>query len=349
MFCSNPDFVPSFVNLKDGSCQIADLGSASYMGDWHRAFKSQPTLLGSRTVVEQWGMSPVTNDNELQLLQIAYRRAIGIDESLEEHRDIANDIAHELVNQLPDVDDYRGSIVRQFEDYKNDVRRKRGLPTGYGDLAGILRYVYPTSNQNTHSLYKDFSAQTLATADNKIVYDNEFLRYLNVWGVYKHKIMYRPPKDHVASEFYINYPDYQYDRSSDETKSKLDLPAPILNLQPTFIARSGSAALSGGGEVTYVTPEAASVRRQIRDLENDLLSIPCDRSWFGQGRKHEVPKDACFVGHYCDYYVWVRADGLKELSNLTIKTLKFASLIKSESVMTIPGPRFTPSSGFPSL
>ena len=84
----------------------------------------------------------------------------------------------------------------------------------------------------------------------------------------------------------------------------------------TYYADSDSAAIIGS-KVTYVTPEAAAVRRQIRDLENDLLSIPCDRDWFGQGGKHDVPKDACFVGHYGDCYVWVRPDGLRELSNLT--------------------------------
>jgi hypothetical protein len=98
-----------------------------------------------------------------------------------------------------------------------------------------------------------------------------------------------------------------------------------------------------------VTPEAAAARRQVKEIENDLFEIPCDRSWYGCGGKHDVPRDACFVGHYGDCYVWVCRDGIKELSKLTLKVLKFSSLIKSEALLTVPGPRFTPSSGFPSL
>jgi hypothetical protein len=448
MFCSSSEFVPSFVNLNDGSCQIADLGSAQYLGDWHKAIKSQPSILGSRTVVEQWGMTPVTDDNELQVLQIAFRRAVGIDESLEDHRDLANDIAHELVNQLPDVDDYRGTILNQFEDFKNEERRRSDaqrarnfLGMTADPMGRVLSFMYPVSSTLSHSLYDDFSDQTISSVDYKIIYDNEFLRYLNVWGSYADIVTYN------HRYFYVNYRDYVYDLKSHETKTKLRLPPPAANpgyeLQVTdktsgipaqgeglivvaleggmfhfrvfddaggisldtdetrmtnpqltnlnaqrqrlvqrvdnrwppyelsasekyeitaivdtifklslhghtYHVESDSAAVKGS-KVVYVTPESAAVRRQIRDLENDLLSIPADRAWFEQGKKHDVPKDACFVGHYGDCYVWVRPDGLKELSNLTIKTLKFANLVKSGTVMTIPGPRYTPSSGFPSL
>jgi hypothetical protein len=441
MFCSNSEFVPSLVTLRDGSCQIADVGSAQYMGDWHKAFKSQPSILGSRTVVEQWGMSPVTDDNELQLLQIAYRRAIGIDESLEEHRDLANDIAHELVRQLPDVDDYRGTIVNHFEDFKNEERARTDKRARINNdpIGRILSYMYPVASDPPHSLADDFSDQTISSVDNKIVYDNEFLRYLSVWGNYKEIVRYN------KRYFYLNYQDYIHDLTSPDTKSKLYLPQPepnpgfdlllmrlgtdineikngngntadqivvakvngklqfwifdgsgklvkdwfkkkltdqdntnitvrlnglwppheptasekyevisflyrIAGREPrgiTYHVESDSAAVNSS-KVIYVTPEAVDVRRQIRDLETDLLSIPCDRSWFGQGKKHDVPRDACYVGRYGDCYVWVRPSGLKELSNLTIKTLKFSSLIKPDTVTTIPGPRFTPASGFPS-
>ena len=54
--------------------------------------------------------------------------------------------------------------------------------------------------------------------------------------------------------------------------------------------------------------------------------IPTDRCWFGWGCKSDVPKDcSCLlVGHYCDTYVWVPAEGRDELSKLTILVLDIA-------------------------
>jgi hypothetical protein len=43
--------------------------------------------------------------------------------------------------------------------------------------------------------------------------------------------------------------------------------------------------------------------------------------WFCVGKKKDVPKDACYVGHYKDCYVWVMPDGLEDLANTTMAVL----------------------------
>jgi hypothetical protein len=43
--------------------------------------------------------------------------------------------------------------------------------------------------------------------------------------------------------------------------------------------------------------------------------------WFGVGGKKDVPKNACYVGHYCDTYVWVCRENLEMLSMLTLAIL----------------------------
>jgi hypothetical protein len=53
MLCFNPEAVPSQINLRDGSAQLADAASVT-AGDTNFFF-------GSRTAVEQWGMTPVTD------------------------------------------------------------------------------------------------------------------------------------------------------------------------------------------------------------------------------------------------------------------------------------------------
>ena len=143
-------------------------------------------------------------------------------------------------------------------------------------------------------------------------------------------------------KFYINKKNF--DKDPDYLQYA---PSSTSNGRKPMIVESGEVTVIGD-LVEYVTPEAAEVRRQVKDIENDLLALRCDGLWYGRGGKHDVPKDACFVGNYGPCYVWVCRDGLAELSKLTITSLKFSGLLKDDSLLTVPGPRFTPASGFPS-
>jgi hypothetical protein len=99
-----------------------------------------------------------------------------------------------------------------------------------------------------------------------------------------------------------------------------------------------------GKPTIRVTQPAREIRRQVRQVENDLLEI--DSGWYHVGRKRDIPKNACFVGHCNDRYAWVSADGLAQLSEFTLKVIGFTDLIKEGTVVTMPGgPRFTPTPG----
>jgi hypothetical protein len=135
----------------------------------------------------------------------------------------------------------------------------------------------------------------------------------------------------------------------DDKKPRPRIAASHLNNLPSGQFMVEGANLPNPDDPTiYLTPEAVEVRRQMKEIENDLLKIRTDRAWYGVGGKHDVPPNACFQGHYGDCYVWVCPEGLWDLSILTLKSLKFASVIKDQTVLTVPGPRFTPASGFPS-
>jgi len=47
--------------------------------------------------------------------------------------------------------------------------------------------------------------------------------------------------------------------------------------------------------------------------------------WYHFGRAEDVPLDACFVGHYCDTYVWVTPEGVDGLTRFTITILDIAT------------------------
>ncbi len=54
-------------------------------------------------------------------------------------------------------------------------------------------------------------------------------------------------------------------------------------------------------------------------LLRDKIDVPV--GWFCVGRKCDVPKDACFVGHHCDNYVWVMPEHVQDLSHFTLIVL----------------------------
>lgn len=100
MFCINPDSLPSLVSLKSGSTQIGDTGQLGFLGvaGLNTLFGSSPTINASRSVVDQWGTAPVTDDNVLRVLRMAYRTATGHPSLLNEKD--ANDIGHDLSQQI---------------------------------------------------------------------------------------------------------------------------------------------------------------------------------------------------------------------------------------------------------
>ena len=73
-FALQPGSLPWHVSLREGTSQVTDSLSGGAAIDLGPPVTWFPQLLGSRTAVAQWGMSPVIDATELRLLRIAYRR-----------------------------------------------------------------------------------------------------------------------------------------------------------------------------------------------------------------------------------------------------------------------------------
>jgi hypothetical protein len=65
--------------------------------------------------------------------------------------------------------------------------------------------------------------------------------------------------------------------------------------------------------------------RRFYEGEQDNLDCVIPRGWYEIGCEKEVPKCACYVGHYCDLYVWVRPDGLDGLTRFTMTVIDLAT------------------------
>jgi hypothetical protein len=86
----------------------------------------------------------------------------------------------------------------------------------------------------------------------------------------------------------------------------------VEELPPADVVPSGKTP---PGAVASELPYDGSPLARLRDK----IEVPV--GWFCIGRKCDVPKNACFVGHYCDNYVWVMPDHVEDLSQFTLIVL----------------------------
>jgi hypothetical protein len=59
--------------------------------------------------------------------------------------------------------------------------------------------------------------------------------------------------------------------------------------------------------------------------EQERMECVIPMGWYCVGRKHDVPKDACYVAHYGDVYVWVMPQGLEGLTLFTMTVIDLAT------------------------
>jgi hypothetical protein len=237
LFAANPSALPWHVNLREGTTQVTDSGSAGALVDLGPPASTQPQVFGSRTVVAQWGMSPVIDPMELSLLRIAYRRAHGSPEMPDP--DLLNELAHELKDQSAANADLRNESEVFYE-------------------------------------FEAHASRNYLQLDSRIATTND---------------------DDVC----VNLAGFSRDPS----------------------------------------PLARNVCRKLGVVQRDLARI--QPGWFGVGRKRDVPKDACFVGHNGHTYVWVCPEGREALTQFTLTVLKFSSLIKETQTLINPGSvKFSP-------
>jgi hypothetical protein len=59
--------------------------------------------------------------------------------------------------------------------------------------------------------------------------------------------------------------------------------------------------------------------------ETDRMDCVIPRGWFHAGCKKDVPKNACYVGRYCNTYAWVLPDGIEGLTRFTMTVIDLAT------------------------
>jgi hypothetical protein len=115
----------------------------------------------------------------------------------------------------------------------------------------------------------------------------------------------------------------------------------------TFFPDRGHPALSSSVIVknkVFRSPAVNEACRQLRDVNKELKEIPS--GWFGVGRKHDVPHNACYVGHYGKCYTWVCPENVESLTAFSLSIAKLSTVIKGRQVIASPGVQYSPGFSF---
>ena len=280
-FSANQYTLPRHVNLHDGTAQITDNGSIA----GQVINQTFLTIGGQRTIVDQWSMTPITNDVALRLLQLAYQRALGSPYNLYTSKDLANDFAHEYKKQTYQVDDLRTTAANR-ELSKLNSFWSRLLPTS--DIVEQARPVYQTTAESV----------TDANGNTKII-AKQVIKYVG-------SNTFRAGYEKMEADKIRN----AFDKIISSNDIDIVMDGEVLSQDNLVVAPiPGTIDKSGNPIYRQATPLVVELRRQVYETNKDLEDIK-DTGWLGRSHdKHDVPPDACYVayaeecGHGC--HVWV--------------------------------------------
>jgi hypothetical protein len=83
------------------------------------------------------------------------------------------------------------------------------------------------------------------------------------------------------------------------------------------------------------TPLAREVAHEVNEVVDDLRSVPT--GWFGVGKKHDVPKNACYVTKEGHTYVWVMPEHRADLGKFVLIVMDLSNAIQEPESLNIQG------------
>jgi hypothetical protein len=101
--------------------------------------------------------------------------------------------------------------------------------------------------------------------------------------------------------------------------------APVTDIDNLRRIRCAMQLLVLGGRETT---DCNDCRKQLERFylgEFDRMECLIPMGWYCVGRKHDVPKEACYVAHYDDIYVWVMPQQLEGLTLFTMTVIDLAT------------------------
>lgn len=371
-FACNPEALPWHVKLKGGLVQVADQGTAEFgaefgLLDGGNGSKFLPGLSGQRGVVNQWDVDPAVDEDELELLGLAYRKAVNPgDPDLPHNIDKAICRLSVRYDILPEAEALRRIIC------ENGVQEKIT-----GALRAVCKQLEDVKDSNFEDRLNCIKADCGTKADAPTVtayakalrkeLTHRMLDLLQVQSAVKE--MLECPEGVYGSRG-LQGTSYAWGgamtsrESAHRTLSILGIPIQLIaETKPLSAAEQMLFALHLACDPGYIPPAwthgpngrnlglVAQAEFKIQKLQELAKEPKFQQPWLCCGSKKDVPKCACYVGHYCrcgrECYVWVMPDKLEILREFTLAILALAPIEKQDLSTIFPprGAAFSPTIG----
>lgn len=404
MFACNPEAMPWHVKIKGGTVQIADQGSGAFGAEIFTGVGADPTKLipgvgAQRGILNQWDVDPAVETDDLELLRLAYRKAIKplnpADTDLEEDIRLAiwqvslsYEVRPGLELMVPIVAD---AVKKNFEVIRRGLQKAQLLKLDAFEATlknaeeVLVEAIEDQQRGSTPPERKEAVEKVAALkAALKSIQEQlnreelqKFLKGLpeenrNAANTSRRLVNLLAEtktieeKDtlivaHLVEDLgdYTNEPD-KYDKrhpkQRDPIETKETSPRyathqsdhPIMGL--LYRAGSGDRKYFATAASGLESPRNPGLVNQARDKVDKLYELLTEEklncTWYHCGCKKDVPKCACYVGHYCscgrECYVWVMPEQLGYLREFTLLVLGLAPPEKQEAFFP-RGAAFSPA------
>ena len=345
MFCCNKEALPWHLKLSGGLVQVADQGTATLNGaaggTGDLANSISPTGTAQRGILGQWNVDPAVDTDDLEMLRLAYLKAVCPDDP-----DLVKKVDEKICELC-----IRFDLLPQKKTIKRILSTSEGdnEPEGVKELNRIINIVegeidaIGKKQSRLIRLIVTLNPDVPAAADIPTLMNlEEKLRDLRKDEQFKKEqkkvlVELLPPNGRRESASQ-SLPQDAF------LRPQITIPGPkssSVTLDDTsntilLILTAMHAACPAGylpntdlkwemGRNLGLVDQAEDKIKQLEDLlEKPDFNMP----WFHCGRKKDVPKCACYVGHYCrcgrECYVWVMPDQMAALREFTLAVLNLA-------------------------
>lgn len=331
MFACNPDALAWHLKLVGGSVQVTDQGTAELGAGFGAVLEARtgsvfsPTLTAQRGVVGQWNGVPAVDSDELELLQLAYQKAVHpLDEDGRIRQQIYNKICElsvsynvlltqETINKLigtmkPVVNPKTGKLetdeelkTRRWELMRKNEQLHKDLEK---QLEGLSRLAVAPSEPEVRAYQARIQALDESTARERLTRERQQEKDRLV-------TVQRATEDQIVKL----------------TREICDLP---------YIPRYPIT-----GRTEHNVHEVDQVQAKIKTLLELADDPKYMTPWVCVGGKKDVPKCVCYVGRYrncgCECYVWVPPEQRAILRDFTLAVLSLAPTERQDSPGFLPG------------
>jgi hypothetical protein len=176
-FADNPSAIPWHISITSGTAQVADAATAhsSFVANFprkalNRFFEWAPGISGSRTIVQQWATNPIIHTDAIKVLQMAYRRAYGIDEMPDKR--LLDDMAYDIKKQVISTEDLKTESSLFYQSQFTKLQKSYdSLRRGTNSTVGEQYFMPPAGEPDPEADRKSPLAREVAREVNDIVDD----------------------------------------------------------------------------------------------------------------------------------------------------------------------------------